>query len=421
MGTLFRDLRQGVRMLLNKPGFSATAVIVLALGIGANTAIFSLVNTFLLKPLLIQKPEELVGVYSRNAHKPDDYRAFSYPNYVDLREGNAVFSSLMAHNMAMVGIAEGDTTRRAFADLVSSNYFATFGVPLFRGRSFTAAEERPGSNSEVVIVSYNYWKKTGSDPDLLGKTMRINSRILTVIGIAPEGFTGTTALFAPEVFLPLGLHDAMQNDFEGAKRQLAARNNYALIVVGRLRPGINQKSADAQLTAVAAGLADAYPGENKDQTFIVRPLSRMSISTSPTSDSSISVAAALLLSMASVVLLIASLNVANMMLARGAARRKEIAIRLALGGARGSILTAAIHGRASAGDRGRRGGNDCGLLEQQRAGSLDRHGWLRSTSCTPPDPTSAFSPRPWDFACSARYCSDWRQHGICPSPTSFPA
>jgi predicted permease len=338
MGNLFRDLRQGVRMLLNKPGFSATAVIVLALGIGANTAIFSLVNTFLLKPLLIQKPEELVGVYSRNTHNPDDYRAFSYPNYVDLREGNTVFSSLMAHNMAMVGVAEGDTTRRAFADLVSSNYFATFGVPLFRGRTFTATEERPGSNSEVVIVSYNYWKKTGSDPDLLGKTIRINSRILTVIGIAPEGFTGTTALFAPDVFLPLSLHDAMQNDFEGPKRQLAARNDYALIVVGRMRPGVNQKSADAQLTGVAAGLADAYPGENKDQTFIVRPLSRMSISTNPTTDSAIVVPAVLLLSMASVVLLIASLNVANMMLARGAARRKEIAIRLALGGARGTIL-----------------------------------------------------------------------------------
>ena len=339
MGTLFRDLRHGVRMLVSQPGFSATAVIVLALGIGANTAIFSLVNAFLLKPLLIQKPEELVGCYSRNVHKPDDYRAFSYPNYVDLRDGNAVFSSLMAHNMAMVGVSEGDTTRRAFADLVSSNYFATFGVPLFRGRTFTAAEERPGNISDVVIVSYNYWKKTGSDPDLLGKTLRINSRLLTVIGIAPEGFSGTTALIAPELFLPLSLHDAMQNDFVGGgQRQLAARNYYALILVGRLKPGLTQKSADAQLAAVAAGLAQAYPGENKDQTFIARPLSRMSVSTSPANDTPILVAAVLLLSMASVVLLIASLNVANMMLARGAARRKEIAIRLALGGARRQIL-----------------------------------------------------------------------------------
>jgi hypothetical protein len=187
MLTLVRDLRHGIRILLAKPGFSATAVIVLALGIGANTAVFSLVNGFLLKPLLIQKPEELVGCYSRNSHKPDDYRAFSYPNYADLRDGNPVFSSLMAHNPAIVGVsaggASGDTTRRVLADMVSSNYFATFGVPLFRGRTFTADEERPGSPADVVIVSYNFWRKTGSDPDLLGKTLRINSRVLTVVGI----------------------------------------------------------------------------------------------------------------------------------------------------------------------------------------------------------------------------------------------
>ena len=338
MSAMLRDLRHGIRMLLSKPGFTATAVSVLALGIGANTAMFSLVNAFLLKPLLIQKPEQLVGCYSRNSHKPDEYRAFSYPNYVDLRDANAVFSSLAAHNPAMVGVSEGDTTRRTMADTVSSNYFATFGVPLFRGRVFTAAEERPGSGIEVGIVSYNFWKKTGSDPNLIGKTVRINSRILTVVGITAEGFTGNTALFAPEFFLPLGLHDALSNDFEGVGRRLASRDNHALILVGRLRPGMNEKSADAQLAAVASRLERAYPGENKDQTFIVRPLSRMSISTNPTNDSELLVPAVLLVSMASVVLLIASLNVANMMLALGAARRREIAIRLALGAARMMIL-----------------------------------------------------------------------------------
>ena len=338
MGNLLKDLRYGVRMLLNKPAFTITAVIVLALGIGANTAIFSLVNAFLLRPLLIQKPEELVGVYSRNTHKADSYRAFSYPNYFDLRDGNAVFSSLAAHNMAMVGLAEGDTTRRVFADLVSSNYFSTFGVPLYRGRTFTAAEERPGSATEVAIVSYNFWKKTGSDPDLVGKTLRINSRILTVVGITAEGFTGTTAMISPELYMPLGLHDAMTNGFEGVGRSLASRDDNVLILIGRLRSGIAAKAADSQLAAVASGMEKAYPAENKDQTFIVHALSRMSISTNPASDSEIWIPAVLLLSMAGVVLLIASLNVANMMLARGSARRKEIAIRLALGGARQTIV-----------------------------------------------------------------------------------
>src|SRR5580698_11208541 len=147
--TLLQDLRHAVRVLLAKPAFSVTAIVVLSLGIGANTAVFSLVNAFLLKPLLIRNPEQLVGCYSRNVNKPDDYRAFSYPNYVDLRDGNPVFSSLMAHNPAIVGVSEGGATRRTLADLVSSNYFDTFGVPLFRGRTFTAAEERPGSPSDV--------------------------------------------------------------------------------------------------------------------------------------------------------------------------------------------------------------------------------------------------------------------------------
>src|SRR5580658_2684782 len=342
MLTLFRDLRHGIRMLLAKPGFSATAVIVLALGIGANTAVFSLVNGFLLKPLLIQKPEELVGCYSRNTHKPDDYRAFSYPNYLDLRDGNPVFSSLMAHNPAIVGVSEdgatGTATRRVLADIVSSNYFATFGVPLFRGRTFTAAEERPGSPADVVIVNYSFWTKAGSDPDLVGKTLRINSRILTVVGIAGEGFTGTTAMISPELYMPLSLHDSMTNGFEGVGRSLASRSDNVLILIGRLRSGVTAKAADSQLTAVASGMEKAYPAENKDQTFIVHGLSRMSISTNPTGDNEIWVPAILLLSMAGVVLLIASLNVANMMLARGAARRKEIAIRLALGGARQTIV-----------------------------------------------------------------------------------
>ncbi|HLK17876.1 MAG TPA: ABC transporter permease [Bryobacteraceae bacterium] len=338
MGNLIKDVRYGVRMLVGKPAFSITAVVVLALGIGANSAIFSLVNAFLLRPLLIQNPDQIVGVFSRNVHKADSYRAFSYPNYVDLREGNAVFSSLAAHNMAMVGLAEGATTRRVFADLVSANYFSTFGVPLYRGRAFTPAEERPGSSADVVIASHGFWKKNGSDPDFIGKTLRVNSRVLTVVGITAEGFTGTQALLSPELYMPLGLHDAMTNDFEGVGRSLAVRSNHVLILIGRLKPELTQKAADSQLAAVASGMEKAYPAENKDQTLIVHSLSRMSISTNPQNDNQVWVSAILLLSMAAVVLLIAALNVANMMLARGSARRKEIAIRLALGGARKTIV-----------------------------------------------------------------------------------
>jgi len=337
MRNMLGDVRFGARMFRKNPWFTCAAVTVLALGIGANTAIFSLVNAFLLKPLVIRNPAELVGCYSRDTGKAS-YRGFSYPDYAELRKNDSAFSSLLAHNLAMVGLSEGDTTRRVFADIVSANYFTTFGVPLFQGRPFTAAEERPASAIPVVIVSYSYWKKIGADSQLLGKGVRINGRIYTVVGIAPEGFTGTTAMISPELYLPLGVYEMAINNFEGVGRALAARSNHDLILVGRLRPGVPQKSADALLATAASQLAKAYPEDDKDQTFLVQRLPRMGISTAPESDSELMVPAILLLAVASVVLLIASLNVANMMLARGTTRGKEVAIRLALGGSRADIV-----------------------------------------------------------------------------------
>ncbi len=338
MHQLWQDVRYGVRMLRNKPGFTASAVIVLALGIGVNSAVFSLINAFLLKPLHVQKAEELVGLYSRDTKRPDNYRGFSYLNYADIRDNNPVFSSLTAHTMAMVGIEEGESTRRAFSGVVCSNFFSTLGVPILRGRAFLPEEDKPGSGPLAVIVTYPFWTRGGQDPQLLGKQIRINGHMFTVIGITPKGFTGTTALVSPEIYLPYGAYDLVMNDFETHGRKADSRANEDLIVIGRLKPGVTQKSADAKLAVIAAQMEKAYPAVNKDQSLMVRPLSRMSISTSPTDDSGLRVPAVLLLSLAAVVLLIASLNLANMMLAKGAARRKEIAIRLAIGGGRRRIV-----------------------------------------------------------------------------------
>jgi hypothetical protein len=309
-------------MLVKQPAFSVAAALVLALGIGGSTAMFSLVNAFLLKPLLIRDPQQIVGCFNRDTQKSDSYRAFSYPNYADLRDQNTVFSSVMAHNLAMVGITEGDTTRRAFADVISSNYFFTLGVPLFRGREFTPAEEQPGSAVPSAIISYTYWRKSGADPDILGKTRQINGRIYTVVGITPKGFTGTIAMLSPELYLPLGMHEAVENDFEGRGRPLALRDNNALIVVGRMKDGTSLQAANTSLSLVADRLAKAYPGENKDYTILAHQLSRNSITTNPSNSDEIALPAILLTAMAAIVLLIASLNVANMMLARSAARRE---------------------------------------------------------------------------------------------------
>ena len=326
-------------MLAKRPGFTAAAVAVLALGIGANTAIFSLVNALLLKPLVQRHPEELTGVFSHDTKKPDSYRNFSYPNYADLRAaGGGVFSSLAAHTIAMAGVAEGDTTRRVMAEVVSSNFFDTLGAPPWRGRAFTAEEERPGSGLPVAIVSYSFWKRNGAQPDFLGRTLRVNGQFFTVVGITQQGFSGTIALLSPELYLPMGMYEHMADDFGGNVRPLAARDNNALYLFGRLRPGQAPQAVNNQLAVIAAGLAQAYPAENRNQTFTAHPLSRLSISTNPPNDSVLFIPASMLLSMSGVVLLIAALNVANMMLARGTARRKEIAIRLALGGGRRTIV-----------------------------------------------------------------------------------
>jgi predicted permease len=339
IAALRRDLAYSFRMLAKRPGFTVAAVAVLSLGIGANTAIFSLVNAFLLKPLVLRNAQELTGVYSRDTKKPDSYRAFSYPNYADLRTaGGGVFSSLAAHNITMAGVSEGDTTRRIMAEVVSSNYFDTLGAPVWRGRGFTAGEERPGSGVPVAIASYSFWKRSGAPPDFLGRTLKVNGQVVTVVGIMPHGFSGTMALLSPELYLPLGMYERVTADFDGAVRPLAARDNHSLILIGRFRPGQSPQAVKNQLAALAANMEKAFPAENKDQTLTVHPLSRLSISTNPIDDSGLMIPVTMMLCMSGVVLLIAALNVANMMLARGTARRKEIAIRLALGGGRRSIV-----------------------------------------------------------------------------------
>ena len=326
-------------MVLKHPGFSATAIVVLALGIGANSAIFSIINAMLLKPLAIHRPGELVGVYVERTTAPGGYRPFSYPNFQDLREQADAFADLAAHNLIRVGIGDGEATRRVFADAVTANYFETFGVPLALGRAFTAAEEQPGANLPVAIVSHDYWVREGRRPDVLGETILVNAEPLTIVGVAAAGFTGSSVLFVPEVWLPLGLYGTVATDIVGTpSRSLRERDNHTLMVKGRLGPGHSVESVAPELEAIAARLSRAYPATNEDRTLRAAPLPRLDVSSRPTTDGQFATLSALVLGMAGVVLLIACLNLANMLLARGASRRREMAIRLSLGGGRGRVV-----------------------------------------------------------------------------------
>jgi predicted permease len=335
---LLQDLRYSLRLLRRTPGFSAVAVLVLALGIGANTAVFSIVNALLLKPMP-GRVGELVGVFNKDRTKPDLYRGFSYAAYADIRDGSDVFESVMAHTFALVGVRDGDATRRTFAAVVSSNYFTTLGVRLAAGRPFSADEERPGAAIPVAIVSDGFWRRAGGDRQFVGRTISVNATMVTVVGIAPPGFTGTMAIASPDLWFPLGVYDQMVTDiFKQQAHGIGDRRSDALMVAGRLKPGLSLAAAEPHLDRIATRLAAAYPDTDRDRTFTLAPLQRLGSSTNPQSRNPLAVVSGMLLLMAALVLGVACLNLANLMLARSAARRKEIAIRLALGGGRARIV-----------------------------------------------------------------------------------
>ena len=240
-----KDLRFALRTLAKSPGFTAVAVLTLSLGIGANTAIFTIVHDFLFSPRPFPDDAQVVQIYTQDKKHPANFRPFSYPTYTDIRklsEMKAVFSGVLAHNGAMVSIGDGETSRRTFVDLVSSNYFHTLEVPLAQGRGFLPEEDR--SAVPVVIASYLYWRNTGFDPQLVGKTVRVNERSFTVVGITPEYFSGTMMIFGPELYFPLGDYDMLTNGSSAeVKRSLERRDVYALLLVGRLKPGVTAATA----------------------------------------------------------------------------------------------------------------------------------------------------------------------------------
>jgi len=281
----------------------------------------------------------MVQLFSQDKKDPNKFRGFSYPTYLDIREQNAVFSDAMSFNLALIGLGQKGDTRRAFAAIVSSNYFSVLGVPLARGRTFLPEEETPGHNVPVAIVSYSYWQKHDLNPSVVGSQLLVNGRPFTIVGITPKGFVGTLQILSPEVWLPISVYDHVANDF-GSKNKIAMddRNGTQLRIIGRLKPGMTAAAAKPALEGLATNLEKAYPVEQKNQTFITAPVSRIAVSTNPAAASGVKPIAPLLLGMAVVVLLVSCLNLANMLLARGTARRKEIAIRLALGSSRWRIV-----------------------------------------------------------------------------------
>ena len=332
---LVQDTRFAWRTLRHSPGFALTAIVTLALGIGVNIGMFSLINGLLLRPLY-PGADDVFRVHSRSTAPSGRNRAFSYPNYRDIRESTTdIFADLAASFTGFVGLDLGDKPRSTYASAVTANYFQVFAAPLAHGRAFTAEEEQPGAGIRVAIISYSLWEQRGADPDMLGRLVRINGDEFTVVGVAREGFAGTS-IPGPGVWLPLGAREAFRTE-ASAGRPSGAREAHELSVVGRLRPGMPVETARAALATIGRRLEQAFPSVNAGYSLaMAKPSGRLIFL--PGGSDGLTGWALLLMLMPVIVLLVACLNLADLLLARGHLRRQELAVRSSLGGGRSRLV-----------------------------------------------------------------------------------
>jgi predicted permease len=347
MGNFAQDLKYALRTLGKNPGFTIVAVITLALGIGANTAIFSLTDQVLLRMLPVGHPKELVILRSpgpspgRNWNDGPGGTSFSYPAYKDLRDRNQVLSGLLARFSTQVSVAAQGSSELANGELVTGNYFTVLEVEPAMGRVFGAEDETaPGANS-VVVLSYGYWKRRfGLDPGILNKQLVVNGHPLTVVGVSRVGFTGVQVGQAPDLFIPITLKAQMTPNWDG----LADRDDHWLAMIGRLKSGMSVSKAEAGIAPTYHAMLETESPAKKsnpktrqeflDRKLILDPGSKGR----PILQHETKAPLLALMGMVGLVLMIACANLASLLVARGEARQREIALRLALGAGRWRLI-----------------------------------------------------------------------------------
>jgi predicted permease len=332
LGHLERDLRHGLRQLLRRPGSTLVAVVSLALGIGANVAIFSLVNGLLLRPLNVEEPDEATAIFTARLGE-GRYGNTSYLDYLDYKKQNQVFSGLAAYTTAPMALAGDAAPEIVWGQVVSGDYFQVLGVEAALGRTFQPDEEDPQDTHPVVVLGHDTWRDAfGSDPGILGRTIRINDYPFTVIGVAPRGFTGLLSVVEPALWTPL----SMTRRALPYSPNMESRFDPWLQLVGRRRPGVSMAEARAGMEVLASNMAADLP-THRGREIVLEGLDEGRLG-GPDATGQAKRLLAMLLGVVGFVLLIACFNVANLELAKATERRREIALRYSLGASRWRIV-----------------------------------------------------------------------------------
>src|SRR5438270_3847268 len=341
MTNIAQDIRYALRGLRKSPAFAVIAVITLALGIGANTAIFTVVNAVFFHPIPVHDPKNLLEIFTVDQRKllgltNNNNFPNSYPNSQDIQSRAQSFSGITIYTFAPVSMTINGQPDQYFSQLASGNFFDVLGVHAALGRTFRADEDRAPGSGPVLVLNYGFWqRKFAGDRNVIGQNVLVNGQGFTIVGVAPKGFQGANVIGGPDMWIPMSMHDQILTGF--VKFLFNERRFLGFNAVGRLKDGMRPEQAKAELQAIASDLEQAFPLANKGRSFTFQPLIESSIV--PNQRDLFQRAGALLMVVVGIVLVIACFNIANLLLARAAGRKREISIRVAIGASRGRIIT----------------------------------------------------------------------------------